>query len=101
MITVKQTRNRGGIWQSVTRPVGVVALLVAATGYGQTPGLASLTADESSPAVAFGKYLASLQDRNPFTEAGPVSVEIEASLPGLDKRGKLLAVRQMGASERS
>jgi hypothetical protein len=110
MITAKQIGNRGGIRQSVTRPIAFLALWVAATGYGQPPSLAeqtpqsnmaSLASDRSSPAVAFGKYLASLQERNPFTEAGPVSVEIEASLPGLAKQGKLLAVREMGASERS
>ncbi len=87
-----------------------VALLFTATGYGQewslgaqTPevGEARLTIDESAASLAFGKYIASLRERNPFTESGPISMEIEASLPGLDKHGKMLAVRQTGASERS
>jgi len=88
----------------------LLALLFAATGYGQQLPLAEqsqqLTAaglgvDGSAPALAFGRYLASLQERNPFTESGPVDVEIEASLPGLAKKGSMLAVRQTGASERS
>ena len=62
---------------------------------------APLVVDESAPAVAFGRYLAALQERNPFTESGPVDVEIEASLPDLAKKGSMLAVRRRGASERS
>jgi hypothetical protein len=94
----------------VVRALAVLALFVAATGYGQesplvetTPEVspARLTVGESAPALAFGKYLASLQERNLFTESGPVGVEIEASLPGLAKEGRMLAVRQTGASERS
>jgi hypothetical protein len=53
------------------------------------------------PALAFGKYLASLQERNLFTEPGPVGMEIEASLPGLAKEGRMVAIRHTGASERS
>src|SRR5579862_6947306 len=87
-----------------------LGLLFAASGYAQQSwviepapevGGARLTIDESVPALAFGKYLASLQERNPFTESGPVGVEIEASLPGLAKEGRMLAVRQTGASERT
>jgi hypothetical protein len=94
----------------VVRTLAVLALFVAATGYGQESPLvepipevspARLTVGESAPALAFGKYLASLQERNLFTESGPVGVEIEASLPGLAKEGRMLAVRQTGASERS
>jgi hypothetical protein len=96
--------------RSAARAIGLLALLIAATSYGEesslnepTPevGAARLTVDESVPALAFGKYLASLQERNPFTESGPVGMEIEASLPGLAKEGRMLAVRRTGASERS
>jgi hypothetical protein len=96
--------------RSAVRTIAVLALFVAATGYGQESllmeqipevGPARLTVDESAPALAFGKYLAFLRERNPFTESGPISVEIEASLPGLAKDGRMLAVRQTGASERS
>src|SRR5579863_2642719 len=90
--------------------VELLALLFGATGYGQTSSLAEpsqqlsaarLVIGGSAPSLAFGRYLASLQERNPFTEAGPVDLKIEASLPGLAKKGIMLAVRQTGASERS
>ena len=55
----------------------------------------------SAPASAFARYLASIQERNPFTESGPVDVEIQASLPQLAKQGSMQAVRQTGACERS
>jgi len=96
--------------RSAARAIGLLALLFAVTSYGQesspvrpTPdvGAARLTLDESVPAVAFGKYLASLQERNLFTESGPVGMTIEASLPGLAKEGRMLVVRQTGASERT
>jgi hypothetical protein len=101
-----QSACRGGL----ARPVVLLALLFAAAGYGQQSSLveqtsqlsaAGLTVDESAPALAFGRYLASIQERNPFTESGPIDVEIEATLPGLVKYGRMQAVRQTGASERS
>lgn len=55
----------------------------------------------SAQSLAFARYIASIQKRNPFTESGPVAVEIEASLPGLYKQSRLLAIRQTGESERS
>jgi len=51
--------------------------------------------------VAFARYIASIHERNPFTESGPVAVEIQASLPGLYKESRVLAIRQTGESERS
>jgi len=41
-----------------------------------------------------------LQARDPFAESGPVALAIVASLPGLDKQGSLLAIREVGESER-
>jgi hypothetical protein len=96
--------------RSAVRTMAVLALFAAGTGYGQESSFvegipevapARLTVDESAPALAFGKYLVSLQERNLFTESGPVGIEIEASLPGLAKEGRMLAVRHTGASERS
>ena len=96
--------------RSAVYAIALLALLVAATGYGQESPFveqipevapARLTVAESAPALAFGRYLASLQERNLFTESGPIRMEIEASLPGLAKEGRMLAVRQTGASERS
>jgi hypothetical protein len=92
-----------------SRSIVLLALSFAAISYGQELplvltseiGEARLTVDESAPALAFGRYLAHLQERNLFTESGPVNVQIEASLPSLAKTGSMFAVRQMGASERS
>jgi len=94
--------------RSAVRSIALLALFATATGYSQESPLveqipevapARLTVDV--PALAFGRYLASLQQRNLFTESGPIRMEIEASLPGLAKEGRMLAVRQTGASERS
>jgi hypothetical protein len=96
--------------RSAVRTLALLALFAPAGGYAQqsalveqTPQLdeAWLAIDGSAPALAFGRYLAHLQERDPFTESGPVNVQIEASLPSLAKTGGMLAVRQMGASERS
>jgi hypothetical protein len=54
----------------------------------------------SSAGLAFARYVASLQVRDPFTESGPVAVDIEASLPGLYKETRFLAIRETGESER-
>jgi hypothetical protein len=87
---------------STTRLFVLLALSFVATGYSQESSpVAGLVLDESSPALAFGRYLASIQERNAFTESGPIAVVIQASVPGLAKRGSMLAVRQTGASERS
>ena len=105
MLTLVAERRRSAVCT-----IALLALFVAATGYGQESPLveqipevspARLTVDESAPALAFGKYLASVHERNLFTESGPVGMEIEASLPGLAKEGKMLAIRHTGASERS
>jgi hypothetical protein len=95
--------------RSAVRAIALLALFVAVTGYGQESPLveripevapARLTVGESAPALAFDKYLASLQERNLFTEAGPIRMEIDASLPGLAREGRMLAVRRTGSSER-
>jgi hypothetical protein len=99
-----------GMRRLLARPAVLLAFWFTAAGYGQqfsvlerTSPLSAtvLTADRSGPALAFGRYLASIQKRNPFTESGPVEVQIEASLPGLAKQGSMRAVRQTSASERS
>ena len=92
----------GTVRVSTTRRFMLLALLFVATGYSQESSpVPELAFDESSPALAFGRYLASIQERNAFTESGPIALEIEASLPSLAKRGNMLAVRQTGPSERS
>jgi hypothetical protein len=97
-------------WHPIAPSIVLLSLVFAGAGYGQqsslvdeTPPLIAegLTVAGSAPALAFGRYLASIQERDPFTESGPIDVEIEASLPGLAKHGSMQAVRQTGASERS
>lgn len=87
------------IRRSAAHLIVLLALSFAAVGYGQqsspverTPQLsgAELTVYGSAPALAFGRYLASIQERNPFTESGPIGVEIEASLPSLAKEGNYI-----------
>jgi len=51
--------------------------------------------------LAFARYLASLEQHDPFTEVGPVAVLIESSLPHLFKGSELLAIRNTGENERS
>ena len=51
--------------------------------------------------VAFARYIASLEQPDPFTGVGPVAVLIEASLPHFYKDAQLLAIRRMGENERS
>jgi hypothetical protein len=97
------------IRRSATSCAVLLALLFAARGHGQTSLLvgpsqlegARAVVEDAAPALAFGRYLASLQERNPFTESGPISIEIEDSIPGLAKRGNLLAIRRTGPSELS
>jgi hypothetical protein len=49
----------------------------------------------ASPAsLAFGRYVASMEQNAPFSESGNVVIEIEARLPGMDKRGHLVAIRR-------
>jgi hypothetical protein len=90
--------------------LALMTLLFASTSYGQQSLLAehtpepvapALTIEASAPAVALSRYIASIQERNPFTEEGPTQVQIDASLPGLAKQGTMLAIRETGASERS
>src|SRR5580698_2410963 len=79
----------------------LVAILSATTGYGQQslllaqgpqPNASRLTGE--GPALALGKYVASIQEPDPFIDSGPIAIEIEASLPGLSEHGTMLAIRQ-------
>ena len=99
-----------GMRRSAACAIALLTLFSAAIGYSQEASLleqipevdlARMTVDESAPALAFGKYIASLQERNLFTESGQVSMEIDASLPSLAKEGRMFAVRHTNASERS
>jgi hypothetical protein len=56
---------------------------------------------DNAPSLAFARYLSTLQERNAFTEAGPVAIEIDASVPRLMKQARFSAIRETDDSERS
>jgi hypothetical protein len=53
------------------------------------------------PALAFARYVASLNQRSPFTESGPIRVDIDASLPALNKQASMSAIRDSAPCARS
>jgi hypothetical protein len=75
----------------------IFALLLPTTASAQH----SIVQVAANPSMAFAHYVAWLHARDPFTESGPVALEIDASLPGVDKQEHLLAIRHIGESERS
>jgi len=88
---------------AIVQPATIVApTTVPPTTVPPTTGLPTTVQPTAPPeSIAFARYIAWLQARDPFTEAGPVALAIVASLPGLDKQGSLLAIREIGESERS
>ena len=76
----------------------LLALLLTRAASGQALAIQPAPAES---AVTLGKYFASLQERNPFTEAGPVLVEIDAALPDISKTATLVAIRETVDDERS
>jgi hypothetical protein len=84
-------------FRAILRLLGLLALLVPVRALAEGPSINRLAPAES---LAFARYIASIQERDPFAESGPVLVEIDASLPGLYKQSSLLAIRQTGESER-
>jgi hypothetical protein len=79
--------------------VGLLVLLISASASAQPLPIVQPTTPPQS--IAFARYIAWLQARDPFSESGPVALAIVASLPGLDKQGSLLAIREVDESERS
>jgi len=80
--------------------IGLLVLLMPAGASAQripTPIIQTTTNEN----IAFARYIAWLHARDPFTESGPVAVAITASVPRLNKQGRLLAIRDVGESERS
>ena len=78
--------------------VGLCELLISA---GAPAESLTVPPPASSASLAFARYIASIHERDPFTESGFVGVRIEASLPDLYKGASLLAIRETGESERS
>jgi len=74
---------------------GLLALLIPLSA----PAGDLSPAPTSAEALAFARYLASIQEADPWTESGPVEVVIEAWLPSLHKASRLVAVRNTSESE--
>lgn len=55
----------------------------------------------SPQAAAFARYIAALQERDPFAESGATAILIEAALPELYKDATLLAIRARDENGRS
>jgi hypothetical protein len=92
----------GSFFRDVRPIIGLLVLLILllspASASAQRLPIVQPTSTES---IAFARYINWLHGRDPFTESGPVALAIVASLPGLDKQGSLLAIRDVGESERS
>ncbi len=56
---------------------------------------------QSPQSLAFARYVASLEHRDPFNELGTVAVLIDASLPDLYKHSELLAIRRTGDNQQT
>ena len=78
--------------------LGLLALLFPMNTLAETP---LMRVSAPSADLAFARYIASAQEGNLFWNSGPVAVEIQASLPGLYKETRFLAIREMGESEHS
>jgi hypothetical protein len=89
----------GSFFRGVLPIVGLLVLLISAGASGQPLPIVQPTTPPES--IAFARYIAWLHERDPFTESGPVALALVASLPGLDKQGRLFAIREVDESERS
>ena len=88
----------GSFFRDVLPIIGLLVRLIPSSASAQRLPIVQPTTTES---VAFARYIAWLHAPDPFTEPGPVALAIAASMPGLEKQGALLAVREVGESERS
>ena len=91
-------RSRLSVCTSLPLVIGLLVVM-STTNVQASDSLENLSV--APPALAFARYIAFLHQRSPFTESGPVAVEINASLPRLGKQACLSAIREIGASERS
>jgi hypothetical protein len=79
----------------------LIVLLTATFGVNAPASDSSEIVSIAPPALAFARYVASLNQRSPFTESGPIRVDIDALLPGLGKQASMSAIRDTAPSERS
>jgi hypothetical protein len=108
-----QPYRSGSFFRDVFAIIGLLVLLIPSSAVAQRlplvqptlvqPMLIRSTMIQSAPnqSLAFARYIAWLNAHDSFTESSPVALAIVASLPGLDKQGSLLAIRDTGESERS
>lgn len=85
----------------MNRPGTCAVVLLALVITGSTPADTLTVASPAPGSLAFARFIAAIHRRDPFTESGPVQVVIEASLPGLRRQSRLVAIRGTGESERS
>jgi len=79
------------------RPVCSLALILLAGSMARAADL-SIHTSGSPQELALARYMSSQPERDPFANAGPVGVFIQASLAELYKSAALLAVRGDGAN---
>lgn len=85
------TQNRG--YRYCLLPLGVLILLAPLRAMA---GDISRAAPHTVQRMALARYIVSTQQANPFHTAEPVIVDIQASLPGLYKKSRLIALRRVG-----
>ncbi len=88
----------GSFLRDVLPIIGFLVFLIPLSASGER---LPIVQPKTSESIAFARYIAWLQGRDPFAESGPVALAIVASLPGLDEQSSLLAIREAGESERS
>jgi hypothetical protein len=80
---------------------GVTVLLLTISAAAMRAEESSGMVSASPSALAFGRYIAFLGERDVFSEAGPVAVEIMALAPKQGTHATLTAIRDTDASERA
>jgi hypothetical protein len=93
-----RAHNSGRFPQIRAALIGLLALFIPIISSADS---LAIIPSGSSESVAFARYIASLQDRNLFTESGPMALEIEAALPRLYRASRLTAIRETDESERA
>ena len=91
----------GSFFRCVVPMIGLLIVLGAMSAPAQRLPIVQPITPTTNERIAFARYIAWLQAGDPFTEAGPVALSVVASLPGLEKQGRLLAIRAVGESARS
>lgn len=86
--------------KQITTVRRLLRFLVLLTPMGVVAGGLAIAPPVPAESLAFARYIASLHERDLFTESGPVEIVIDASLPGLHKQSREVAIRQTGESER-